>query len=286
MKNNGVVKNVTKEMSDYDVKRCESILRNAHKIAGLKICEVDVDLLNFDEAYQRPTKNAHKLVDNFDINRVNLLLLSYRDGKLYVVDGSHRTYAARHHHIEHLPCMVMEGLTQAEEARIFASQNECVVNLTLMDTFRANLISKEPVDTAINSICDNYGLKVGYGRKNNEYMSAIGMARTCVKNEGAACFDWILGVIKDSGWIYESGSTSDAMIRGLYHVYREHKSGNKLTEAKYNLVKTFIHSNPSQIISYARASRPNLEKRASIQNTIMKIANGECVLSDITKITE
>ena len=62
------------------------------KTVGKRIASVPVSLLCTDFEYQRGTdsKTIHALIREWDITKCSFLLISYRDGKFYVVDGQHR----------------------------------------------------------------------------------------------------------------------------------------------------------------------------------------------------
>ena len=77
--------------------------------------------------YQRElnTDRVHKIVKQFDERVANEPKVSYRDGRYYVFDGQH-TIAARVERNGGKPlmilCKVYYGLTEKEEARLFAEQ--------------------------------------------------------------------------------------------------------------------------------------------------------------------
>ena len=80
------------------------------------------------EDYQRDINENRvaKIIANFNETVANEPKVSFRDGKYYVFDGQH-TIAARiaMNGFEHLPilCKVYRGLTERDEAFLFATQN-------------------------------------------------------------------------------------------------------------------------------------------------------------------
>ena len=84
--------------------------------------------------YQRElnTDRVHKIVKQFDERVANEPKVSYRDGRYYVFDGQH-TIAARVERNGGKPlmilCKVYYGLTEKEEARLFAVSSSTPVLL-------------------------------------------------------------------------------------------------------------------------------------------------------------
>jgi hypothetical protein len=76
--------------------------------------------------YQRETNQQHvqRLVKEWNPHKVGLIQVSKRDGTLYAWDGKHRVLAMR----ERLPegvlhCQITDDLSEAQEARLFAEQD-------------------------------------------------------------------------------------------------------------------------------------------------------------------
>ena len=82
-------------------------LSNAHTIGGKKFVFLPVSELKIDHGYQRPIRSKIKrMVREWDYNLCDVILVSYRDGKFYVVDGQHRVEAARQKGVEMLKNIV------------------------------------------------------------------------------------------------------------------------------------------------------------------------------------
>jgi hypothetical protein len=76
--------------------------------------------------YQRPLNKdwARRIADNFDPYQFGLLMIGQRfDGSLWVIDGQTRLAAAKIVGEWHVPCLVIHGTTEQEEARKFLSQS-------------------------------------------------------------------------------------------------------------------------------------------------------------------
>ena len=85
-----------------------------------------VSTMLVDASYQRPAeeKDVNYIAKNWDYRKANPIHVSHRaDGKYYVMDGNHTRLAYQKIGGRRLPCRIYEGLTRADEARIFAELN-------------------------------------------------------------------------------------------------------------------------------------------------------------------
>lgn len=83
------------------------------------------------------------------------------DGKLYVIDGQHRLAAARlRRDIPHLPAVVLEYATIADEAASFVHLNQQRRPLTRLDLFKAAVASGDTEATLIAAAITAAGLSI------------------------------------------------------------------------------------------------------------------------------
>ena len=92
-----------------------------------KLMEVSSRDLEIPDAYQRRlnTERVAKIVAGFNERIANEPKVSFRDGHYYVFDGQHTIVARKHMNGNNdLPilCKVYYGMTEAEEALLFAMQ--------------------------------------------------------------------------------------------------------------------------------------------------------------------
>ena len=188
--NVALVVNNTK--TDDKAEMARSIMDNTYTICNKRIASVPVSLMKLDESYQREIdkSNIQKLVRDWDNDRCDFLLVSFRDDRFYVVDGQHRYTAAGYKGVKTLPCIILTGLTRKEEARIFSRQNENVKKLTIYDVFKANIINGDTsipeikIDMEINEVCKKHNIKITrsyFNKKNERNMKSLSAARKIVK---------------------------------------------------------------------------------------------------------
>ena len=143
------------------------------------------------EAYQRELNidRVHRIVSEFDERIANEPKVSYRDGHYYVFDGQH-TIAARkqmngNKDLEIL-CKVYYGLSEQEEALLFAQQTGASAKLDAGAKIRAEIFGEAPLaiafqkDTESTGICLDYNQQRGRAR-----MGCIATALKEYKKVGA-----------------------------------------------------------------------------------------------------
>lgn len=111
----------------------------------------------------RPSKVTRMVKDGFDPSLAGTITVSRRNtGALIVLDGQHRVKAAIEVGITHLPALVHEGLTLAEEASFFLGLN-AKSNPTAVAKFLVSVVSGDKDDTAIKNIIEQYGWRIREG---------------------------------------------------------------------------------------------------------------------------
>ena len=98
------------------------------------------------QPYQRPVKDrdVDKLVREWDLRLLTPLVVSYRDGHYYLVDGQHRVCASRKKNngkdVDML-CQVYYGLTYEQEAELYYKLDRAKGHLRLSSATKALLES-------------------------------------------------------------------------------------------------------------------------------------------------
>lgn len=129
---------------------------------------VHLERLSFDGSYQRSTDNeaSRRLIASiaakFDWRLCAPLVVSRRpDGSLVVIDGQHRTMAARKRRdIPQLPCCVFGYSGPEEEARMFITANRARKPMNRLDDFHAALAAADEDALEIQQLVADAGLKI------------------------------------------------------------------------------------------------------------------------------
>jgi hypothetical protein len=123
-------------------------------------CLVETDAICVDKRYQRPCRPAHvkQIINSHDERCQRPLLLSYREGKLWVIDGQHTLKAAIQLDHRFAEADVLLGLTVKEEAEMFSLLNENQKAMAAWDKFRAGLVAENVMYVGIAELLDKYGM--------------------------------------------------------------------------------------------------------------------------------
>lgn len=123
--------------------------------------------LKIDDAYQRRTENhaSQRLIAsiaaNFDWRLCTPLVVSRRaDGSFAVIDGQHRTLAARLRGMDDLPCCVFTYDSLEEEAKMFIAANRQRKAMNRLDDFYAALAAADDDALQVQQLVTEAGLTV------------------------------------------------------------------------------------------------------------------------------
>ena len=108
-----------------------------------------------------------KIVAGFNERIANEPKVSFRDGHYYVFDGQHTIVARKHMNGNNdLPilCKVYYGMTEAEEALLFAMQTGYSSALTPSARLRANLRGEDKASGEFYAATEEAGLHMGFER--------------------------------------------------------------------------------------------------------------------------
>ena len=247
-----------------------TFLNTAVEIGNKIFCCIPVKLLRIDhEMYQRPLQKSFKyLLDNWDSDKCDPITVNYRsDGFFYVINGQHRETAAEMLGITQIVCDVFVGLTLKEEAELFVSQYDGNTKLNPIDSYRANIIRGEEVDTLIKEVCDKYGISVTRD-KAPKVLGSLTVVRNIVKpsvtnsggkssdaRENVKIVDWIFDIFKQSGWENYKDTYNADMMQSLWYVWRNNQ--DILNTAKRKLIDFFESISPKELKALGNIEYPD-----------------------------
>lgn len=239
----------------------QTVINNTYSICGKRIASVPVELMDIDYTYQRIAGTTiNKLMRDWNDEKCDFLVVSFRDNKFYIIDGQHRYTVAKAKGIASLPCIIFTGLTQNDEALKFARQQDNVNKLSAYDTFKANIacgnanIPEVKTDMEIKRICDKYNIAVKkYGKMNvgEKVLRCLTTVRPLVNSttyDGLKCFEWLIDTVNATNWADCSDSYSDYIISMLKNYYVDNV--DNLNEDK--LMKVMNSITPSELIVKAK----------------------------------
>ena len=205
--------------------------------------------------YQRKLneRTVASLVKRWNRMLMEPLVVSYRDGRYYVIDGQHRVAALRVIFQEQdtlVPCIVHTGLTYADEAELFYSLDQCKKKLSSAQSINALLESG--VNAEVNDIHKMLKARGFQWSLNNSAAGdyKIKSTRTVIhayRLLGRSAFPRMLVLLADT-WHGDPASLSAMMLSGVALFLKTYE-----TEINDHIFITrFASVAPEEIVKKAR----------------------------------
>ena len=175
------------------------------------------DLVSNQE-YQRNISMIHvkKAVENFDLNQINPIKVSRRDGINYIFNGQHTAeIVAMASGSRETPvwCMIYDDLEYTEEADIFANQMKNVKPLLPIEIFNANCEAGNDKELMIKGLVESYDLKISTSA-NPGCIGAVGALESIYDKYGFDMLDHVIKLIVMT-WEGELKSFSANIMNGI-----------------------------------------------------------------------
>ena len=158
------------------------------------------------------------------------LIVASRDGKLHVVDGGHRLVAAmKRDDITVLPCVVFKTQEIGQEAKGFLQANTARKPITIVDTFRASLIVKDPAAVLVNDLLETTGMYLGGGGKEVNSVRCVGVLIKHARSDSALLQKmWPLFV-----QLHATIALKERIVDGLMYLEKNAAGGASLLDSKW-----------------------------------------------------
>lgn len=175
------------------------------------------DLVSNQE-YQRNISMIHvkKAVENFDLNQINPIKVSRREGVNYVFNGQHTAeIIAMASGSRDTPvwCMIYDDLDYSEEADIFANQMKNVKPLLPIEIFHANCEAGNDKELVIKGLVESYDLKIAPSSTPGS-ITAVATLENIYDKYGYEMLDHVLKLIIMT-WEGEQKSFSSNILNGV-----------------------------------------------------------------------
>lgn len=126
---------------------------------SIEITFVPVDKLDADRRYQRQISQSslsriRKIIANFSWSRFGALIIARQGERFVVIDGQHRSVAARALDIIEAPAIVVNG-DLIQQAGDFVGINTTRTSVATIDKFRARVTSGDPAAIEVAEILAN-----------------------------------------------------------------------------------------------------------------------------------
>ena len=138
---------------------------------------INKNLLEIDESYQRThnREKARSMASAWSWVACGTIIVGYRCGVYFVIDGQHRVIASRFRSdIIELPCIVFKTEDREEEASGFLNANTLRKPVRIIDKYKALLVAKDDLALYIKDVLDRENIVVTDGAHNSRNLAAIG----------------------------------------------------------------------------------------------------------------
>jgi hypothetical protein len=161
-------------------------------------------------------KHVKKAVEDFDLNQINPIKVSRRDGTYYVFNGQHTAeIVAMASGSRDTPvwCMIYDDLEYVEEADIFANQMKNVKALHPVEIFKANCEAGNEKELTIKGLVESYDLKISASTTAGT-VAAVGTLEKIYDRYGYNVLDRVISLIIMT-WEGENKSFSSNILNGV-----------------------------------------------------------------------
>jgi hypothetical protein len=210
-----------------------SVVQETPKFAieGGRIDYIAADAFRVDMSYQRPADEAriNKLAKNWNPGGLGVVIASYRDEKLNLLDGQHRVGALKRlgEKTTLVPTLILEGLTVADEAEFFVLMNKNRRALMPSELFHASLAEGDEGAIEIKTVIDRYGLTLNsYGAEPTN-IRGVAAIWSIYNSMGIAGLDASIGMCIQA-WGRTQGSFSAPVIKAVARVLHYNEGNIKM----------------------------------------------------------
>lgn len=171
-----------------------------------------------NQDYQRTLSMNHvkKAVDDFDLNQINPIKVSRRNGVYYVFNGQHTAeIIAMASGSRDTPvwCMIYDDLEYMDEADIFANQMKNVKALQPCEIFKANCEAGNERELLIKALVESYDLKINAAAIPGT-IAAVSTLEKIYDKYGYDVLNRVISLIVMT-WEGENKSYSSNMLNGV-----------------------------------------------------------------------
>ena len=194
--------------------------KNRIKIPDITIRKIEANRLISSQDYQRTVNqpNVKYIKENYEVELVNPIKVSLRNGKYYVFDGQHTLAVLIEMFGEKciVPCIIYTGLTYEREAMLFAKQDDGKKKLYSREILKGKLEGNDKEIVEFTKICTDLGFTCNF-KPNANAPLVIGNYQymvECYRKKGKDHLVELLTIIK-TAYPDEASAMSNDFIKGL-----------------------------------------------------------------------
>jgi uncharacterized protein YjhX (UPF0386 family) len=218
---------------------------------------ITVNLLNVDITVQREVDpvRVNGIIADFNMDAIGVPVVNHRkNGSYHVIDGGHRVAALKQMDMgtEEIECLVYDGLTLAEEAKMFRQLNNTRTVHPIV-RFRVRVVEGDPVAVALSEILSSYGWHVTNGSRVGGFSAVSAIERIYRGPKGneqnAALVRTTLDIIGKS-WGSDQAGVKAEILRGLAAVIKTY--GGMVDQGKLVRELSNYSGGPRRLLGAAR----------------------------------
>jgi hypothetical protein len=189
--------------------------------------QLAISKLRIDAPYQAARRStailwAKKHQNNFRPELLGVIIVSYRDGAYWIVDGMARTFLSREGGGTHMWCVVYKGLTYEEEARRFVVLNKERRKTTAFQEFYGEHEARDVRVVSIVEVCKKYNYDILTESPGESVIRCYNQIRQITAlPQGLDILDKVFEITRTS-WASFGGTTHGDMFRGLAYFIQHH----------------------------------------------------------------
>lgn len=226
-----------------------NLLANAENAGAFEI--VKIDDLHRDMTYQRPINQqlVDEIARGWDIAAAGPVVVSRRrNGDLYIVNGQHRTAAAKQAGETEIYAQVIDGLTAREEAILRLKGNRRRADSS-MERFLGQLAAGDPESRDIKRIVQSLGSRVNSFPDQAIGINAIAGMESIYRKDGGTLLVRTLELLRDGFGDLNGPSVSVSSLKAAAWFLEQH-GGDGLSRAR--MVEQMQKLGPIDIARKAR----------------------------------
>ena len=246
----------------------------AAEVSNMEIITLPANRL-LSAPYQRPVKPyvLRNIRRKFNKNKVKPIVVSYRNGSYYVVDGQHTLTVLREMFGKNVQvCVrVLRGLTYTEEAEYYSSQYEDCTKLSPMETLKADLeYDKKARDMSLTCKDAGFLLATEKGNEKNR-ITCISTFERVYDKLGNEDTNAMLKLVKEI-WDGDKNATSSTFLSGMGEFYRLY--GDKIKPKRF--VKVMSQVSVIDVLNEAARTHIMSSKSDRVVNVLVQYYNYMC----------
>jgi hypothetical protein len=270
------------------------IVKKAPAVTGCQnVLYVNINPRNccIETKYQTVTRNKRKskLRNNWNSQLCDPIKVSYRDNKLFVIDGFHRCQAAIDLNLNTIPAYLYLNLSEKEEIDLFLDQSVNTLPINTKERYFARRALSDPVVTHLDAIMhkNNFEIKETGSKSTRDKITApqtlIDICDKMDFDDFKEWSEWVFTLLHDANWNYLKKATAGSLMIALANTWKRLKNDGNLNTGTKNLLTVMSQYGPMHLSFISSLTFPELSYcvHSRLTSLLTVIAEGKYTLQQI-----